>query len=84
MNLGNPHEVTINDLASTILTMVGRSRATGDWQVHVERRLLPLDDPCRRRPSIHRAQAMLGWEPKIPLGDGLRSTIEHFGKELGL
>lgn len=84
MNLGNPHEVTINDLASTILTMVGRSRVTGDWPLHVERRPLPVDDPCRRRPSIHRAQAMLGWEPKITLEDGLRSTIEHFGKELGL
>jgi len=78
INLGNPHEVTVEELAHTILAMVPGSPSKIVYQP------LPKDDPVRRRPDISRARKLLGWEPKVPLEQGLARTIEYFRKELGV
>ncbi|MFC7704841.1 UDP-glucuronic acid decarboxylase family protein [Plastorhodobacter daqingensis] len=77
VNLGNPGEFTVMELAELVRAMTGTCSAL----VH---RPLPADDPQRRRPDISRARAILGWEPKIPLGDGLQRTAEWFALELGV
>jgi dTDP-glucose 4,6-dehydratase len=70
-NLGNPEEVTVMELAQTIIRLAGsKSRI-----VHRE---LPEDDPKQRRPDITRAKTKLGWEPKVGLEDGLRLTLDYF------
>ena len=71
INLGNPGEFTMLELAETVLDLVGRGGA-------VEHRPLPADDPVRRRPDISRAQELLGWQPTVSLRDGLRPTIDYF------
>ncbi|MFM7815514.1 MAG: UDP-glucuronic acid decarboxylase family protein [Verrucomicrobiota bacterium] len=74
-NIGNPHELTMLEFAREILQATGsRSRI-----VH---KPLPQDDPRQRRPDIGRARRLLGWEPHVALGDGLRSTIAHFRPRL--
>jgi UDP-glucuronate decarboxylase len=74
-NLGNPHEVTIGEIANLVLGHVGsRSR--------IEYRPLPQDDPKRRRPVISLAQRSLHWHPRISLDDGLRTTIRYFSQKL--
>jgi len=74
-NIGNPHELTMLEFAREILQATGsRSRI-----VH---KPLPQDDPRQRRPDISRARRLLGWEPRVALGDGLRSTIAHFRPRL--
>src|SRR5581483_10006681 len=71
VNLGNPHEVTMLELAETIIELSGsKSRI-----VH---RDLPVDDPKQRQPDITRARTLLGWEPEVGLEDGLRRTLEYF------
>jgi dTDP-glucose 4,6-dehydratase len=71
MNIGNPDEMTVRELADVVLELTGsRSR--------IEVRPLPQDDPQVRRPMIDRAREVLGWEPRVPLRDGLRTTIEYF------
>jgi UDP-glucuronate decarboxylase len=71
INLGNPVEFTIRELAEQILSLTGsRSRL-----VHVP---LPSDDPRQRKPDISLAARMLGWQPTVQLKDGLRKTIEYF------
>lgn len=77
VNLGNPGEFTMIELADKVLALTGRTAG-------VEFRPLPKDDPARRRPDISRAQSLLGWEPKISLGEGLPRTIEYFKRTLGL
>lgn len=75
VNLGNPGEFTMIELARLVLELTGsRSRL-----VH---RPLPQDDPRQRRPDITRARDLLGWSPSVDLRDGLVRTIEHFGTEL--
>ena len=70
-NLGNPHEVTMIELAETIIRISGsKSR--------IEHRDLPVDDPRQRRPDITRARTLLGWEPQVGLEDGLQRTLEYF------
>jgi dTDP-glucose 4,6-dehydratase len=70
-NLGNPHEVTMIELAETIIRISGsKSR--------IEHRDLPVDDPKQRRPDIARARTLLGWEPHVELEDGLKRTLEYF------
>ncbi len=70
-NLGNPHEVTMIELAETIIRISGsKSR--------IEHRDLPVDDPKQRRPDITRARTLLGWEPHVDLEDGLKRTLEYF------
>ncbi len=75
VNLGNPHEVTVGELAARIVAMVGsRSR--------IEYRPLPQDDPTRRCPDIGRARRLLGWQPKVGFEEGLKATIAHFEQRL--
>ena len=76
VNLGNPGEFTINELATLVLAMV----PTVSKMV---RKPLPQDDPQRRRPDISRAQELLGWEPKVPLREGLRHTADWFIATVG-
>lgn len=76
INLGNPYEVTVEELAHTILGMIPGSRS------RIVYKPLPKDDPTRRRPDISLARRLLGWEPKVALEDGLVKTIEYFRKEL--
>ena len=73
INLGNPGEFTILELAEKIITMTGsKSKITF--------KPLPQDDPVQRRPNISLAQEKLNWKPLIPLEEGLQLTIEHFKK----
>ncbi len=75
VNLGNPHEITVLELAEMVLDMVGgRSR--------ILRLPLPVDDPQRRRPDISRAQNLLGWRPRVKLADGLAATVRYFDNRL--
>ena len=71
VNLGNPHEFTMLELAGRVLTLTG-SRAKLMHQP------LPADDPKQRRPDITLARQALGWEPKVQLAEGLARTIDHF------
>ncbi len=71
VNLGNPHEVTMLELARTIIRLAG-SKST------IVHRPLPIDDPTRRQPDITRARTMLEWQPEVGLEDGLRRTLEYF------
>jgi UDP-glucuronate decarboxylase len=75
INLGNPHEIPISELAEAVIGLTGsRSKLV--------RRPLPADDPLQRCPNIEKAKSVLGWEPKVPLEDGLRKTIEYFDRLL--
>lgn len=71
MNLGNPDEFTIEQLAELIIGLTGSHSK-------VVRHPLPADDPVRRRPEISLARKHLGWQPRVPLRDGLEKTIEWF------
>jgi UDP-glucuronate decarboxylase len=71
VNLGNPAELTVEEIARRILAMTGSNSM-------IERRPLPVDDPRRRRPDIGRARALLGWRPRTSLAAGLFRTIEYF------
>jgi dTDP-glucose 4,6-dehydratase len=76
VNIGNPREVTIAEIASIIIRLVGsKSR--------IVTRPLPVDDPKQRRPDITRARTLLGWEPKVDLEEGLLKTVEYFRGALG-
>ena len=72
VNLGNPSEITVHQLALEIITLV---EGTKSKIVYHE---LPEDDPKRRRPDITKAQTLLGWNPTIDRGVGLRKTLEYF------
>lgn len=75
INTGNPHEITINELAETVIDLTGsRSRIVYEP--------LPQDDPLQRRPDITKARALLDWEPKMELREGLGRTIGYFEKLL--
>jgi UDP-glucuronate decarboxylase len=71
VNLGNPGEFTVGELARMVVDMTG-SRST------IVRRPLPVDDPRQRRPDISVARETLGWSPKVQLIEGLARTIQHF------
>jgi UDP-glucuronate decarboxylase len=71
INLGNPGEFTMLELATQVLRVVGREGV-------IEHRPLPSDDPVRRRPNIDLAQEILGWRPTVPLEDGLVRTVDYF------
>ncbi|WP_419730535.1 UDP-glucuronic acid decarboxylase family protein [Lichenicola sp.] len=76
INLGNPHEIPVRELAERILKLTGsRSRITY--------RPLPQDDPMQRCPDITRARNLLGWEPRVDLEDGLVRSIDYFDRLLG-
>jgi UDP-glucuronate decarboxylase len=76
INLGNPHEVTIKELAERILGMLP------DAVSRIVYRPLPKDDPTRRKPDITLAGEKLAWEPTVPLEAGLEATIAYFREEL--
>jgi len=75
-NIGNPDEYTVRQLAEVVL------EATGS-KSRIEHRPLPEDDPKVRRPDITRARAMLGWEPRVKLGDGVARTVAYFRTLVG-
>lgn len=74
VNLGNPVELTVGDLARRVLAMTGSTSRIVSCP-------LPVDDPRRRRPDIARAKQLLGWAPRMPLDEGLKATIAWFSKE---
>jgi dTDP-glucose 4,6-dehydratase len=77
VNIGNPHELTMRELAERIVALAGsRSR--------IVERPLPADDPKKRKPDITRARTLLGWEPKVSLDEGLPRTLEYFRRKLGV
>jgi dTDP-glucose 4,6-dehydratase len=71
VNIGNPHEMTIEQIARMIIRMTGSTS-------RVVYRPLPTDDPKVRQPDITRARSLLGWEPQVALEDGLVKTIAYF------
>jgi UDP-glucuronate decarboxylase len=71
INLGNPHEISVRELAERVVALINSKSKI----VH---RLLPQDDPMQRCPDITVAKTELGWEPKVPLEEGLRRTIAYF------
>jgi dTDP-glucose 4,6-dehydratase len=71
VNLGNPEEVTVLQLAETIIRLAGS-------ESKIVFRDLPVDDPKQRRPDITRARRLIGWEPEVKLEDGLGKTLEYF------
>ncbi len=75
VNLGNPGEFTMLELAALVLEMVGLDGT-------VEHRALPADDPVRRRPNIDLARELLGWSPTVGLDEGLKQTVEYFRNAL--
>ena len=75
VNLGNPDEMTVNELLGHVVTLTGT-------RARVVHHPLPVDDPRRRRPDISRAGDLLGWAPRVPLAEGLEATCAWFAAEL--
>jgi len=71
VNLGNPNEMTIHQFAEHIRRLTGSSSP-------IVNRALPEDDPKQRQPDISKARRLLGWEPRVPLEEGLRLTLDYF------
>jgi nucleoside-diphosphate-sugar epimerase len=76
MNLGNPEEMTILELANTVIKMTGSASKIAFMP-------LPENDPLQRRPDISKARALLGWKPEVSLDEGLRNTIAYFKESAG-
>lgn len=74
INIGNPREMTILELADTVKKITGNTK---EYSYHP----LPPDDPKQRCPNIDKAKSILKWSPKVSLEDGLRDTLEYFKKE---
>jgi dTDP-glucose 4,6-dehydratase len=75
VNIGNPAEMTIEEIASVIIEMTGSTSK-------IVYKPLPEDDPKVRKPDISRARSLLGWEPKVELREGLEKTIEYFRSKM--
>lgn len=75
-NIGNPRECTVRELADVVIELTGSSS-------EIVYQPLPVDDPKQRRPDITKAKSGLGWEPNVPLRDGLLKTIEYFKHTVG-
>jgi len=75
VNLGNPVEMTVNELLTQVVRLTGTAART-------TYKPLPIDDPRRRKPDISRANEVLGWSPKVPLEEGLAATCKWFAAEL--
>ena len=71
VNIGNPGEFTMKELADEVANATGKA-------IEIEYLPLPQDDPRQRKPDIERAKALLGWEPTVPLREGLKQTVEYF------
>jgi dTDP-glucose 4,6-dehydratase len=77
VNLGNPHEITILEFAREIQARFGNGST-------IEFKSLPADDPKLRQPDISKAKSVLGWEPRVPLSEGLSVTIDYFRNKVTL
>jgi UDP-glucuronate decarboxylase len=77
VNIGNPGEFTVAELAALVGEVLGTD-------VAITHRPLPTDDPRQRRPDITLARQLLGWEPTIPLAEGLARTARYFRHHLGV
>lgn len=75
VNLGNPHEITVAELANCIRELVNPA-------IQIVNKSLPVDDPQRRKPAIERAEMLLGWKPKVELEEGLKATIDDVTTQL--
>jgi UDP-glucuronate decarboxylase len=75
VNVGNPGEFTMNELAEEVAKAVGKD-------IKIKHLELPQDDPKQRKPDISRAQKLLGWNPTIPLAEGLKKTVAYFAERL--
>ena len=73
VNIGNPGEFTMNELANEVGKCVGT-------EIKIKYLPLPQDDPKQRQPNIERAKILLGWGPKVPLAEGLKKTVDYFRK----
>jgi UDP-glucuronate decarboxylase len=71
VNIGNPHEFTVRELAEQVIELTGSKSK-------LVFKPLPPDDPTKRRPDITLARTRLGWEPGVPLREGLAKTIDWF------
>ncbi len=71
VNIGNPSEFTMNELAEEVAKVTGKD-------IKIKYFPLPQDDPKQRQPNIERAKSVLGWEPKVPLAEGLAKTARYF------
>jgi UDP-glucuronate decarboxylase len=71
VNLGNPGEFTMIELAKQVMALT-------DSHCELQHLPLPADDPVRRKPDISRARDVLGWEPTVPLSEGLARTVDYF------
>ncbi|MDQ6735263.1 MAG: GDP-mannose 4,6-dehydratase, partial [Nitrospirota bacterium] len=71
VNIGNPRELTVMDIAQLVLKLTGSTS-------HIENNPLPVDDPKVRRPDVRRAKTLLSWEPAVTLEEGLEKTIAYF------
>jgi dTDP-glucose 4,6-dehydratase len=74
VNLGNPREFTLKELAETVLRITGSKS-------EIVHEALPVDDPQVRQPDITRAKQLLGWEPEVELEEGLKRMLPSFGRE---
>jgi dTDP-glucose 4,6-dehydratase len=74
VNIGNPNEFTLNELAETVVQLTGSKS-------EIVHEALPVDDPQVRQPDITRARQLLGWEPEVELDEGLRRMLPSFGRE---
>ncbi len=77
INIGNPREMTIEEIATTIIKMTGSKSK-------IVYKPLPTDDPKQRRPDITRARTLLKWEPKVDLDEGLVKTIDYFRRKVAV
>ena len=75
LNLGNPREFKISELANLVLKLTNS-------KVKIEHLTLPEDDPKQRQPDISKVKKMIGWQPKVPLKEGLEKTIEYFRERI--
>ena len=76
VNLGNPGEFTMKELADEVGKATGKS-------IRIKHVPLPEDDPKQRKPNIARARKLLGWEPKVSLAEGLKKTVSYFAGRIG-
>jgi len=77
VNIGNPAEMTVLEFAKTVIRMIGSAST-------IIYKPLPQDDPQVRQPDITKARRLLGWEPEVPLEEGLSHTIAYFREQLGM
>jgi UDP-glucuronate decarboxylase len=75
VNIGNPGEFTMNELANLVAETIGK-------EIKIKHLPLPQDDPKQRKPNIERAKNLLKWQPTIPLAEGLKKTVAYFAERL--